>query len=107
MDTVVETGTFTAAQFTENAQAYNESVKLRRAFDAVMACGCNDVDDTFAHIERVRELLNAQSENGAGYTPDKTLGFGSENGASIAETLLCKRPGAGVIRAKFAKVGSE
>lgn len=107
MDTVTETGALTAEQFVANAESYNESVKLRRAFDAVMACGSDTVEDTVAHIESVRELLIAQSENGAGYTPDKALGFGSENGASIAETLLCKRQGVGAIRTAFAKVGSN
>lgn len=103
MSTATETGSLTAEQFVSNAGVYNVSVKLRRAFDAVMACGCDNVDDTVAHIESVRELLVSQSENGAGYTPDQALGFGSENGASIAETILCRRPGAGAIRTAFAK----
>jgi hypothetical protein len=72
-----------------------------------MACGCDNVEDTVSHIEHVRELLVAQSENGAGYTPDKTLGFGSENGSSIADALLCRRAGIGAIRSAFAKVGSN
>lgn len=107
MSTATEAGTFTAERFAANATVYNQSVKLRRAFDAIMACGCDNVDDTVAHVESVRELLVAQSENGAGYTPDNALGFGSENGASIADTLLGKRPGAATIRTKFAKVGSN
>ena len=108
METTVqdnETGTFTSANFVENARIYNDSAKLRRAFDAVMACGCDNVEDTVAHIENVRELLVAQSENGSGFTPEKTLGFGSENGASIADSLLGNRTGAGTIRTKFANVG--
>lgn len=107
MTTAIETEALTAETFVGNAKSYNQSTKLRRAFDAVMACGCDNVEDTVAHIECVRDALIAQADNGSGYTPDKTLGFGSENAASIAETLLCKRAGVGVIRTKFAAVGSD
>ncbi|NIP23018.1 MAG: hypothetical protein GWN55_06890 [Phycisphaerae bacterium] len=104
MSTAVAEGTFTAEQFVDNATLYNQSAKLRRAFDAVMACGCDNIEDTVAHIEQVRDALRVQSENGAGYTPDKALGFGSENASGIADTLLCRRKGAGTIRTLFAKV---
>jgi hypothetical protein len=107
MSTATETGTFTVEQFIENAAAYNKSVKLRRAFDAVMACGYDSIEDTVAHIETVKDALLGQSENGDGFTPEKSLGFGSENGASIADTLLCKRGTVGAIRTAFAKVGSN
>ncbi len=105
MDTITDTGTFTAETFVENAAAYNQSAKLRRAFDAVMACGCENVNDTVAHVERIKALLEEQSALGSGYTPDKSAGFGSENGSSIADSLLCRRAGMGAIRAAFAKVG--
>ena len=107
METVNESGTLTADQFVANAGLYNQSTKLRRAFDAIMACGCDNVQDTLAHVESVRSALVEQSENGSGYTPDKSAGFGSENGASIAESLLGRRPGVGIIRTQFAKVGSS
>jgi hypothetical protein len=106
--TVVDQGTFTAEQFRSNAELYNISPKLRRAFDAIMACGCDEkeVVNTITHVKSLRDRLHKQSENGAGYTPDKALGFGSENAAGVADTMLCRRPGAGVIRTAFAKAGS-
>ncbi len=101
------TGTFDAETFAANAGLYNESTRLRRAFDAVMACTAGDKSKTIAevhdHIGLVMAALEEQADIGSGYTPDKALGFGSENGASIAETLLCRRPGASVIRTAFAK----
>ncbi len=104
---VVDQGTFTAEQFRSNAELYNINPKLRRAFDAIMLCGCDEkeVVNTITHVKRLRDLLIEQSQGGAGYTPDKALGFGSENGAGIADTMLGRRPGASVIRTAFAKVG--
>ena len=108
MSTVsVSEATFTAEDFRTNAGLYNESAKLRRAFDAVLALGVNAVDDTVAHIRKVIAALEVQSENGAGYTPDKAMGFGSENGASIADGLLGRRPTSADLRKNFAKVGSN
>lgn len=107
METVNETGTLSADQFVANADTYNQSAKLRRVFDAVMACGCDNVPDTLAHVERVRDSLIAQSENGSGYTPDKALGFGSESAAAIADSLLGRRASTADVRKAFAKVGSS
>ncbi len=107
MTTVTDSGTLTADQFVVNAGLYNQSAKLRRVFDAVMACGCDNVQDTIAHVERVRDELIAQSEKGSGYTPDKALGFGSESAAAIADSLLGRRASTGEVRKAFAKVGSS
>lgn len=106
MTTAVQTEAFTGEDFRTNAGVYNASAKLRRAFDAMIACGVDKIDDTVAHIRNVVAALEAQSENGAGYTPDKSLGFGSENAASIADALLGKRPSTSALRSLFAKAGS-
>lgn len=106
MTTAVQSETFTGDDFRTNASLYNQTPKLRRAYDAMVACGIDNIDDTVAHIRRVDEALKEQSENGAGFTPAKELEFGSENAASIADALRGKRPNTSKLRSLFAKVGS-
>jgi len=95
--TQVEFGSDT---FLANAAVYRGA---KRIVDA--AYGYDSLDDAIAALTEAWEVLERQIEEGAGYTPDKSLGFGSDNAAVIAESLLGRRNSVGATRKAFSALG--
>ena len=83
-----------------NAAVYHGA---KRIVDA--ASGYDSLDDAIAALTEAWETLERQVEQGAGYTPDKGLGFGSDNAAVIAESLLGRRNSVGATRKAFNTLG--
>lgn len=95
--TVVEFG---AAEFKANAAIY---AGAKRLVDA--ASYCDNLDDAIATLTAAWKALESQAKNGSGYTPDQEMGFGSDNAAVIAESLLGIRNTVGATRQLFNKLG--
>lgn len=51
----------------------------------------DNIEDAVASLKETWEKLQSQSENGASYTPDTDLGFGSSNAREIAEGIMGTR----------------
>lgn len=105
MTTSVETDKATSVgfgsdQFLGNAVLYAES---KRMIDA--ASRYDSLDDAIAALTTTWGALESQIKDGAGYTPDSSLGFGSDNATVIAESLLGRRATVGAIRKAFANMG--
>jgi hypothetical protein len=83
-----------------NAAVYHGA---KRIVDA--ASGYDSLDDAIAALTEAWGVLERQIEEGAGYTPDKGLGFGSDNAAVIAESLLGRRNSVGATRKAFNNLG--
>jgi hypothetical protein len=75
--------TVDSAFFSDVATGYNANDKL---INALVSSENPDADfkSAMATIANIR----AMAQNGKGYTPDKSLGFGSDNAATIAEKIL-------------------
>ena len=91
---------FGKTELRANAAVYKGA---KRLVDA--ASSYDSLDDAQAALKDAWETLEDQIENGAGYTPDREEGFGSDNAAVIAETLLGRRKTPGAVRTAFAKLG--
>ncbi|RLC89141.1 MAG: hypothetical protein DRJ03_00885 [Chloroflexi bacterium] len=91
---------FGAKQLQANAAVYHGA---KRIVDA--ASGFDSLDDAVAALTEAWEVLEAQVESGAGYTPDRELGFGSDNAAVIAESILGRRNSVGATRRAFNNMG--
>ena len=107
MDTSTVTGTpaavkteFGSANLLANAAIYRAN---KRLIDA--ASGYDNVDDALAGLAEAWSVLEGQIKSGGGYTPDIGLGFGSDNAAVIAESLLGRRNGVGATRKAFSNLG--
>lgn len=85
-----------------NAAVY---LKHRRLIDAVSAAKYETPADAVKAIDEVVAVLMAQIENGSGYTPDRSLGFGSDNAAQIAEKILGLGTSDATARKQFAALG--
>ena len=91
---------FGAETFLANAAIYRTN---RKIVDA--AAGYDNVDDAIASLKAAWEVLEDQAQNGSEYTPKKEMGFGSDSGAVIAETLLGLRMTPGATRKLFSGLG--
>jgi len=91
---------FGSENLVANAAVYRGA---KRIVDA--ASGYDTLDDAIAALTEAWEVLERQIEEGAGYTPDKSLGFGSDNAAVIAESLLGRRNSVGATRKAFNALG--
>lgn len=103
MDTSSATGTaveFSATDLKTSAAIYRAN---KRIVDA--ASRYDNIDDAKAGLDAAWEVLEAQVEKGSGYTPDAALGFGSDNAAVIAESLLGRRNSVGATRKSFNDLG--
>jgi hypothetical protein len=96
---------FGAEQFIGLATDYASDNKVKRVVDALCSASDNR-EDVLAAALQIIGRLEAMSDNGSGYTPDNSLGFGSDNAATIADTLLGRRASAGEVRKRFKKIGS-
>lgn len=103
--TVSERGTGTGTEFGADNLLVN--AKLYKDNKAVVdACSRYDsIDDAIAGLQETWEAFEAQVESGAGYTPDKELGFGSDNAAVIAESILGRRNTVGATRKALRDMG--
>lgn len=100
-----ENATRTPVEFGSENLVVNAAVYhgAKRIVDA--ASGYDSLDDAIAALTEAWEVLERQIEEGAGYTPDKSLGFGSDNAAVIAESLLGRRNSVGATRRAFNALG--
>jgi len=86
--------------FLANAVTYRQHKRI------VDACsGYDNVDDAIAGLTAAWESLESQVVEGGQYTPDRELGFGSDNAATIAETLMGLRSTTGATRKAFKDLG--
>ena len=91
---------FGQVDFLANAVTYRLHKRI------VDACsGYDNVEDAKAGLELAWEALERQVEEGGRYTPDRELGFGSDNAATIAETLMGLRSTTGATRKAFKDLG--
>ena len=95
--TIVEFG---AKQLKATAAVYHGA---KRIVDA--ASSFDSLDDAVATLTEAWEVLEDQIQSGAGYTPDRELGFGSDNAAVIAESILGRRNTVGATRKSFNALG--
>jgi len=91
---------FGSENLVKNAQSYKAN---KRMVDAASAY--ETLDDAMAALSDTWAALEAQVENGGGYTPDASLGFGSDNAAVIASKLLGRGQTVGATRKAFSAVG--
>lgn len=104
MDQSSATGTaveFGVESLKSNAALY---AKNKRLVDAV-AAKYDSVDDAIAALQSVEKVLVEQIENGSGCTPDRSLGFGSDNASQIAEKILGLGTSDADTRKSFASLG--
>jgi len=91
---------FDEAQFLANAVVYRQHKRI------VDACsGYDNVEDAMAGLKLAWETIQSQVDKGGSYTPDRELGFGSDNAATIAETILGLRSTTGATRKAFKDLG--
>lgn len=102
---VVSEGTFTAQDFIDTARLRCKSPKTRRIVDALLSAK-DDREECLTIALEVIERLRVQAEVGQKYTPDKSLGFGSDNAAVIAEKLLGIGNSQSETRKAYTSVGS-
>jgi hypothetical protein len=86
--------------FLSLAQAYREDRTIVNA-----ASKYDSLDDAIAALSSVWELLQSARENGSGYTPGTSLGFGSDSAAVIAEKIMGIGTTVGATRKALADVG--
>lgn len=91
---------FGAENLKANAAVYRKHKKIVNA-----ASEYDNVNDAIVALRETWEVLEGQIEDGSGYTPDRALGFGSDNSAQIAEGLTGRRPTVGSTRKAMAELG--
>lgn len=83
-----------------NAAVYH---RAKRIVDA--ASGFDSVDDAVAALTEAWAVMESQIELGGGFTPPSDAGFGSDNAAVIAESILGRRNTVGATRKAFNSMG--
>ncbi len=91
---------FGTDELLQNAVSYRANAALVNA-----ASKYDTVDDAIAALTEVWTKLEKQVENGAAFTPDVKLGFGSDNARVIAESILGIRNTVGSTRKAFKDMG--
>ncbi len=91
---------FGEADLKKNAAVYHQN---KRIMDA--ASSYDSLDDAIAGLTQTWDLYESQVEDGAGFTPDRALGFGSDNAAVIAESVLGRRNTVGATRKALNALG--
>lgn len=91
---------FGAKELKANAAVYHDA---KRIVDA--ASSFDSLDDAVAALTTAWNVMESQIENGAGYTPDREMGFGSDNATVIAESILGRRNTVGATRKAFSNMG--
>jgi len=91
---------FGADQLKANAAVYHAN---KRIMDA--ASSYDSLDDAIAGLEQTWNIYEDQVEKGGRFTPDRSLGFGSDNASVIAESVLGRRNTVGATRKALNKLG--
>ena len=101
MGTMVETvGTdkkFGESDLHKNAVLYRTN---RRLVDA--ASKYSDLESAIKALSDVWDVMSDMIDNGSGYTPDRALGFGSDNASQIAEKIIGKSTSDATVRKNLA-----
>ena len=91
---------FGAKELKANAALYRTNKAIMDA-----ASRYDNVDDAIAALKETWATFESQIENGSGYTPDRELGFGSDNAAVIGETIVGRRQTVGATRRSLRELG--
>ena len=91
---------FGADELLVNAVSYRANKAIVDA-----ASKYDSVDDAIASLRDSWAKLQSQSDNGAGFTPDVKLGFGSSNSREIAEGIMGTRATVASTRKAFRDLG--
>lgn len=91
---------FGRTEFLANAVSYRNHKRIADACSSY-----DNIEDAIAGLQSVWEALENQVVEGGKYTPDRELGFGSDNAATIAETLMGLRSTTGATRKAFKDLG--
>jgi len=107
MDQSSATGTSSDVQADFNADMLKATAATYRAHKRIIdaASRYDNLDDAIAGLREAWGQLEVQSDKGSGYTPDRALGFGSDNAAVIADSLLGRRNGVSATRKAFNELG--
>lgn len=100
MTATAEAIKFGADRLLANAKAYYAERQIVNA-----ASKYDSVDDAIAALKSAWGELEKQSRDGAGYTPDVALGFGSDNAAVIADKILGRGTTVSATRKAFGAMG--
>lgn len=103
--TMTESGTVTGTEFGADNLLVN--AKLYKDNKAIVdACSrYESVDDAIVGLKETWAAFEAQVESGGGFTPETKLGFGSDNAAVIAESILGRRNTVGATRKALRDMG--
>ncbi len=85
----------------DNARDYR---KHKRLIDAI-STGYDSPEDALAAVRDIWIAFEGQSDTGGRYTPDKSLGFGSDSAAVIADKILGRSTTTSQTRTALAKMG--
>ncbi len=96
---------FGAEQFIGTASICTSDKKVWRVVVALCAAKDSREDILSQALDAISKLEN-MAENGAAYTPDRSLGFGSDNAATIADKILGRTTTVGETRKYFAKIAN-
>lgn len=96
---VVETE-FCLKSLKANAAVYHGA---KRILDA--ASSYDTLDDAVASLTEAWDVMESQIVSGGGFTPPSDAGFGSDNAAVIAESILGRRNTVGATRKAFNTMG--
>lgn len=83
-----------------NAAVYHGA---KRIVDA--ASGFDSLDDAVVALTEAWGIMESQIDDGGGFTPPTDAGFGSDNAAVIAESILGRRNTVGATRKAFNNMG--
>ena len=95
-----DTGVYGDDDLLAMAQAYRADSKIVNA-----ASGYDSLDDAIAALTSVWEVIERTRQDGAGFTPATSLGFGSDNASQIAEKIMGLSSTVGATRKSLATLG--
>ncbi len=91
---------FGADNLKANAAVYKDAKAIVDA-----ASKYDSKDDAVAALDHAWAVMESQAAEGGRYTPDRSLGFGSDNATVIAESILGRRNTVGATRKAFRELG--
>lgn len=80
-----DTGMYSEDDFLNLARTYNDA-KTKALVNAVSRC--DSLDDAIAIVTTAWGMFEHASQEGSGYTPGASLGFGSDSAAVIADKIM-------------------
>lgn len=99
---VAPIATVDAAFFSDVAKGYNQHDKLINAL-----VNCENPESAYNAAMDTIAALKVMAEKGKGFTPDKSLGFGSDNAATIAEKIIGTAKSATQVRKLLREAGKR